>query len=101
MFPRHINIRGLTYTIKQVDEISPKSVEDGKDDDIILGAFDYWKSTIELRRDVPEERKRICLIHELLHALAEGMKLPEDQVGELAWGLYDVLKRNHFFRKWL
>lgn len=101
MFPTHINIRGLTYCVKQVDEIPPKSCENGKDDDIILGAWDYWKSTIEIRKDVPEERKRICLIHEMLHALAEGMKLSEDQVDELAWGLYDALRRNHFFRKWL
>ena len=83
--------------MKLVDKISHKSIDGGNRKETYLGAFDWWNSTIELRGDVPPERLKICLLHEMLHGISEGMKLTEEQVDRLAWGLYDTLTRNDPF----
>ena len=80
--------------MKLVDKISHKTVSGGKKSETYLGAFDWWNSTIEIRRDVPPERMKMCLLHEMLHGITEGMKLSEEQIDKLAWGIFDTFTRN-------
>ena len=94
MIPQSLVLKGITYKVLEVDKIPPKSVKGGKRKETILGAFDWWKNTIEIRKDTPPERKEITLIHEILHVLTEGFSLTEAQLDQLAWDLYDALKRN-------
>lgn len=89
-------IRGVTYEVREVDEIPPQDVDNADDDDVVLGALDWMNSLIEVRRDLPTERKTITLLHEVIHALAEDMDLSEEQTEEFAWRMYDFLRRNRF-----
>ena len=99
--PRRININGVVYKVVEIPYIDPKTVDNGKDDDIICGAWDFWQSTIEIRNDLPIARKRINLIHEVLHGITEGMGIDEEQIDEIAWGIYDTFKRNRSLLRYL
>jgi len=94
--PKTLNIRGITFKVKEVDYIDPKSVENGDpDSDVILGAYDWVHATIEVKKDLPQERKQITLLHEVLHGLTDDdIKVTDDEVELLSWRLYDFIVRN-------
>ena len=59
-----INICGVTYRIKEVDEIPPENKGE-----LVQGDITYHTGIIQLRKDMPEEIKRQTLIHEWVHGM--------------------------------
>lgn len=94
-FPVKLNLRGIAFDVKQVKTIDPKTVENcDPETEVVLGAYDWKTSTIEVVRDIPNERKQVTLLHEILHALTEDMDIDDPDIDRLAWRLYDVITRN-------
>lgn len=59
-----INICGIPFTIKEVNEI-PADVEG----EIVHGEIHHSKSEILLRESLPKELKQLALIHEWVHGI--------------------------------
>lgn len=94
--PRKLNVCGIEYPVVQVDHIDPSTVENAEDGDVVYASFDRMGEQIEVRRDLPPQRKVIYLLHEVVHGLAEDIELDEGDTDLIAWRLYDFLKRNKF-----
>lgn len=88
--PTSIEIGPLTYVIEEVPDLYHKGIA-------IFGFFNPSGLSIRVERDIPEQRKRITLWHEILHAIlnhAEKGGVDDDIVSILAFGIVDVLRRN-------
>lgn len=66
---------------------------------LVYGAYDAW-SGIHVDPTLPESRKRVILVHELLHAILDGMnvvlslEMEEQIVTGMAVVLTEVLQDN-------
>lgn len=80
-----LDILGKHYQIEWVDEL-----------DDALGITYSSKQLIKMVKDLPVDTERETLLHEVIHAVEDGMglNLTEAQVHGLACGLYAVLKNN-------
>ena len=80
-----LNILGKTYRIQWEDEL-----------DDALGVTYSSKQLIKMVKGLPLDTERETLLHEVIHAVEDGLGLgmTEQQVHALACGLYDVLKNN-------
>lgn len=76
--PSKIKLGPYIYQIKMV-----KSLQDGKGTDL-MGHCRSSEHLIELRTDLPPDRERTVLIHELMHAMWEMGALEEETKEELA-----------------
>jgi hypothetical protein len=107
MKPNRLNILGIEYTIEYCD--NPSEVDAFKRESL-WGQVDYWTRTIRIydnNRNIEDLWKTI--FHEMLHAIAEALKLniitcedsdkeKHDEIDVLALALTDTLMRNNLLR---
>ena len=99
-----LKVGPLTYTIKYTNgdklALEPEwvSEDDGGE---YYGAVENKTQTIFLRKQNSEERERLALLHEVIHAVNDiyDTQLVEGQVKCLSAGLMDTLNRNKWFRE--
>jgi hypothetical protein len=98
MKPEHVNILGVEYAVTYVDK--PSDVDLYKRESL-WGQIDYWTRTIRVYdKDRPRPDVFQTLLHEILHGIAEELKLVlskdeyHDDLDILAIALTDVLFRN-------
>ena len=105
--PTEINILGKVYKITYVDK--PSDVDIYKRESL-WGQIDYWTRTIRVYdNNASEEDIWEILWHEMLHGIAESLKLKSLQcnndeekhndLGVLALAITDTLYRNGWFKK--
>lgn len=103
MKPEIINILGITYKVEYVDK--PSDVDIFKRE-AMWGQLDYWTRTIRIYdngRCIEDVWQAI--FHEILHGIAEALKLSSlqkeenhDELDILALAIIDVLTRNGWFK---
>ncbi len=85
-----VNILGIDYEIKEVDEISKTQT--------MLGLIDYIEQIIYIKESLSVERKQEVLIHEITHGVLELIGLDEEleekDVQTLGLALYNLLTFN-------
>ena len=98
MKPKKVNIIGIEYAVEYVDK--PSDVDIYKRDSM-WGQIDYWTRTIRVYDNGrPVEDVFQTLLHEVLHGIANALKLDlakeenHDEIDILALALTDVLFRN-------
>ncbi len=98
MTPTKLRILGVDWT---VTEDGKRAQEEG-----VNGETDHNTFEILLDADAPEQKKRVVLLHEIIHAIDNMTHEPEhhlqeDQVRCLTAGIYQVLRENPYFTTWL
>lgn len=100
--PQTLNILGVPYEIIYVD--NPAEV-DWKRRSSLWGQVDYWERKIRVYdKDRPLEDLWKTILHEVLHALADELKLRlgkdenHDELDILSGALADTLIRNGLLR---
>lgn len=90
MLPDHIIVGPLTYRIVYVRDLKD---DDGK---WLHGWVLFTEQEMRIDAAMSEERKRITLLHEALHAIEEtrGLKLDEPTVIALGTAIYELLRDN-------
>jgi hypothetical protein len=98
MKPQKVNILGIEYTITYVDKPSDVDIYKRKS---LWGQIDFWTRSIRIYdKNSSLEDIWQTLIHEVLHGIAEALKLElgkeenDDELGLLALGIADVFFRN-------
>lgn len=100
--PAKVNICGIEYSIEYTD--NPANVDLYKRK-ALWGEIDYWTQSIRVY-DNGKNNHQIwqTLIHEILHGIAENLKLSclqnkdnHDDLDVLALALWDVFTRNGWF----
>ena len=82
--PKHYDVKGVRYTIHQVDEL--------EDNDCLCDGFiDLIKKQIFIDKNQTQGNKKIAFIHELLHAVIEESCVTS---GGLTEELEEVLVEN-------
>jgi len=103
MKPESVNIIGITYKFEYVNK--PSDVDMFKRESM-WGQIDFWTRTIRIY-DNGRCLEDIwhTIFHEILHGIAEALKLPclnkaenHDELDILALALIDVLTRNSWFK---
>lgn len=94
MEDKQICILGITYTIKEVEYISRDYIADGE--------INYSTDEIKLVKSLPKDRKEQTLMHELVHAVFEGLGMNELNSNEqlvqtLSAVLYQLFKSQIIF----
>jgi hypothetical protein len=102
MKPTTVNIFGVEYSITYVD--NPSDVDIYKHSSI-WGQIDYWTRTIRIYDNgKPEQDVFQAVMHEVLHGIAEALKLElnnedrHDELDLLALGLTDTFYRNGWIK---
>nr|DAK99896.1 MAG TPA: IrrE N-terminal-like domain [Caudoviricetes sp.]DAM53927.1 MAG TPA: IrrE N-terminal-like domain [Caudoviricetes sp.] len=89
-----IKILGQTYNIIE---------KDMKNEEVIFGEIEYLTNTIIINKEMQEEKKKITLLHEVLHAIFSQLRLDEkineseNLISSLAESLYMFLNENKNF----
>lgn len=103
MKPTSVNILGIKYSIEYVDK--PSDVDIYKRESL-WGQIDYWTRSIRIYdngRSIEDVFETV--LHEVLHGIAESLKLKSlqdgghDDLSLLALALTDVLYRNGWIAK--
>lgn len=83
-----IDILGIPYTIKEVECVNK--------DELRKGQINFLSQEILLDKTMTKENKKITLLHETIHGIAEalGFDLEENRVQSLATALYYVASHN-------
>lgn len=92
MIPNTVIVAGIPYTIRE----SVVVVIDGNTN--YAGSCNYENAIIEIKEDLPNERKQETFIHELLHAIlfeAGYSEHDEELVSRASKIMYQVLKDNN------
>lgn len=91
--PKTIKIGGITYEIIEKD----LSAYDA-DGQYRMGNQYDSKALIEIREEMPDQKKEQTLIHEMTHAMFSEMGIEDDEylVNRIGLILYQVLKDNDF-----
>lgn len=89
-----IKILGEKYTVKEVDLIDY--------DAGTFGQIDHIKNVIEIKKDIPAEKKKVTLLHEILHAIFQQLGFDEEHDDEhliksLSASLIQVFTENKLF----
>lgn len=97
--PDVIRIAGVRWTVRYLSR-AQFFVENDTD---LLGQCRSSQTTIEVREDLPADRLRCILWHELVHAIEgdAGLTLSEEAVRALAAGLFALLRGNPELAAWL
>lgn len=103
MKPESVNILGIEYKITHVEK--PSDVDIYKRDSL-WGQIDFWTRTIRIYANGrPDEDVFQSLMHEVLHGVAESLKLDlrrnerHDELDILALALTDIFFRNGWLKK--
>lgn len=96
-----ITIGPMRYDVSLVD-----AFPDDSDDREYLGQIDYGSVVIRVKRDMPQDQRRVTLWHEILHALFKQaglgeMKAEEQVVTALSFALNRMNQRPPFFTRGL
>ena len=89
-----IKILGQTYNIIEKDMNS---------EEVIFGEIEYLTNTIITHKKMQEEKNKITLLHEVLHAIFSQLRLDEkineseNLISSLAESLYMFLNENKNF----
>ena len=69
----------------------------------LLGQAKQRDTELQVRADMPADRERAIVWHEILHAVESdaGIELPEEHVRAMAAGLFAVLRDNPALTAWL
>ena len=99
-----IKIGPLTYTLKYTDGNKLNLEEDWEapdDETAYYGAVSHKNQVIFINKYNTEEREKLSLLHEIIHAVSEQYDagLLEGQVISLTNGIIDVMDRNPWLRK--
>lgn len=89
-----IKILNLKFEIQEVTEISHGSEN--------IGETDHIKQIIYIKKSLSPERKKIVLLHEILHSIFEQLGFDEQHddellINALSTALYRVLVDNTLF----
>lgn len=104
MRPDEVNILGICYRIEYVDK--PSEVDIFKRESL-WGQIDYWTRSIRIY-DIGRSTEDLwhTLFHEILHGIADGLKLKSltnednhDDLDILALAIVDVLFRNDWIKR--
>jgi hypothetical protein len=92
-----VKVGGIQYAVKLISDL--------RDGDQKLNGW-FVESACEIRVEVTlqDQLKRVCVIHEMLHALATqqtDQEIAEKHIAILAYGLYAVLRDNPALVAWL
>lgn len=87
---KQIKVLNLIYDVEEIDEFG---------DDGTLGKILYAKQKILIRSDLSDERKKVTLIHEIVHGLLEQLGFHEEcdnehLINSLSTAAYQILSDN-------
>lgn len=101
-YPDEVNVLGIKYSIEYVDKPSEVDMYKRKS---LWGQIDFWTRTIRVyEKDRAKEDIWETIIHEVLHAVDEHLKLKlfddddHDSLGILALALTDIFFRNDWMK---
>lgn len=91
-----IKIMSQSYDIEQTEIIEPEIIEPGT---IKLGEVNHLENLIKICSSIPEDKKKIVLLHEIFHVIFQQLGFDEEHDNEhlidcLANSFYQVLKDN-------
>ena len=91
---REVKIFGETYEVIE-QEIIDNMVEK-------IGLIDHMQNKIYIKKSISEDKKKVTLIHEILHGVLSQLGFDEEHDNEhlidsLATALYQVFKSNSLF----
>ena len=91
---REVKIFGETYEVIE-QEIIDNMVEK-------IGLIDHLQNKIYIKKSISEDKKKVTLIHEILHGVLSQLGFDEEHDNEhlidsLATALYQVFKSNSLF----
>ena len=92
--PTKVNVGGIEYKIWFERDFG----------DNLFGRTVSTDQEILINKDVSEERQRVTLLHEMLHAISNEMvdiELSEQQVNSVSLELYRILKNDKRIRDFL
>lgn len=86
-----VKVLSQEYVIKHVDVIDK--------DTTVLGMINHIENTIYIKNNLPPEKEKVTLIHEILHAIFEQLGFDDEHDNEhllkcLSTALYQVLQGN-------
>jgi Zn-dependent peptidase ImmA (M78 family) len=85
--PISVKINTVTYDITEVEKL----IDDRK---TVAGIINYTNSTIEIDDNRSEDNKRICLMHEIAHAILNDSKINKNiDDDDLLENLCDVIAK--------
>ncbi|MEC5422112.1 hypothetical protein QGM71_01220 [Virgibacillus sp. C22-A2] len=89
MIPSKVKVAGIEYDVLQKPTVDKNAT--------LAGICNWGFSEIEIKEDIPQDRKEETFIHELLHAIhyeAGYDTQDEDMINRVGKVLYQVLKDN-------
>lgn len=90
MIPKTVKIAGITYKIKEVEDLSEQTDN--------IGQIFYNRGLIQLDSKLNRDRKEQVFIHEVLHGCFHEAGIEdqdEDVINRVGIVLYQVLKENN------
>ena len=86
-----VKVLSQEYVIKHVDVIDK--------DTTVLGMINHIENTIYIKNNLPPEKEKVTLIHEILHAIFEQLGFDDEHDNEhliksLSTAIYQVLHGN-------
>lgn len=86
-----VKVLSQEYLIKHVDVIDKATT--------VLGMIDHIENTIYIKNNLPPEKEKVTLIHEILHAIFEQLGFDDEHDNEhliksLSTAIYQVFKSN-------
>lgn len=92
-----VDILGVTFEVCEVECVNKAEAR--------LGEIDFLEQKIRIQKDLPSDRKREVLMHEIFHGVAEATGyddiLDEKAVQVLARSIYNLFKTNPAISSWL
>ena len=87
--PTEVDIVGLIYQVQEVDVVNKTIPRNGE--------IDFQRQIITIDKELSDDRKKIVLLHEIIHAEPEALGLEsicddENAVQSLAVALYHTFK---------
>lgn len=97
--PNTIQINGVAWTFRRMTKT--ELYEDS--DESLLGQAKHTQAEIQVRSDLPPDRMRHIVWHELFHAVEKdaGFDFTEEQVRAMSNGLFAILRNNPTLAAWL
>ena len=91
-----INILGEMYEVVEVDEID--------NDAHLAGQILHFKNTIQIKKNMHPEKKRVVLLHEVVHGIFEKLGMDkecndEHLVQTIASSVHQIIKDNDMLRE--
>ena len=90
--PPKLKVLGIDYEVRR-----PEVVE--CEGEVAIGMHSGKDGFIAIKRDLTPTMAEATFFHEIVHAVNIGDTLSEEQVEQIARGLYQVLKDNNLLRE--